>query len=116
MLISREKYLKIDCFVKIPLQWLIMGVAGSLFPVDLLIWYPKVDERPGGLKTCLVRRRSPRSVVSGLVVRGCEALGQSRTGTRQASAGILGLLVILTEIMINKNFKTQSYWQSTIKD
>ena len=27
--ISREKYLKIDWSVKMPLQWLIMGVAGS---------------------------------------------------------------------------------------
>ena len=27
--ISREKYLKIDRSVKMPLQWLIMGVAGS---------------------------------------------------------------------------------------
>ena len=27
--ISREKYLKIDWSVKMPLHWLIMGVAGS---------------------------------------------------------------------------------------
>ena len=27
--LSREKYLKLDWYVKMPLHWLIMGVAGS---------------------------------------------------------------------------------------